>query len=64
MKRKWVKWFALISVGIFGMVFFLACGGDSDDSDPCSGPVPCLTQDWGGTYYQFNESNGSPVIVT
>ncbi len=66
MKRKWVKWFALISVGIFGMAYFVACGGggdDDDDIDPCSGPVPCLTQDWGGTFYQFEESNGNPILI-
>jgi len=66
MKRKGIKLIAVICVGVFGMLFFVACGGDGngdDDSDPCTGPVPCLTQNWGDTYYQFNESNGNPIVV-
>ena len=28
------------------------------DEDPCDGPVPCATTDWGDTYYEFFDSDG------
>ena len=33
-------------------------------SDPCAGPVPCLTEDWGLTDQEFQDQYGDPVIVS
>jgi hypothetical protein len=38
--------------------------GGGGSGDLCAGPVPCLTQDWGGTYYEFHEPNGNRIIIT
>jgi hypothetical protein len=38
-------------------------GGGGGGGDPCAGPVPCLTQDWGVTFYEFQEPDGSPILV-
>ena len=32
-------------------------------TDPCAGPVPCLTEDWGLTDQEFEDQYGDPVIV-
>ena len=33
-------------------------GGDS-----CDGPVPCLTVDWGDTFYEFVDADGEMVLI-
>ena len=33
-------------------------------SDPCAGPVPCLTEDWELTDQEFEDQYGDPVIVS
>lgn len=38
-------------------------GGDDDGGDPCAGPVPCLTEDFGNTFYEFVDQLGDPAIV-
>ena len=61
----------IIILMIVSMVFLLlgGCGKDDDDYayipavDPCAGPVPCLTEDWGNTYYQFIDQYDNPILV-
>ncbi len=40
-------------------------GGDGRSSagDVCAGPVPCLTKDFGDTFYEFVDQLGDPAIV-
>ena len=40
-------------------------GGDGGGSagDACAGPVPCLTEDFGDTFYEFVDQLGDPSLV-
>ena len=41
-----------------------ACGGSSGGGGGGGGcNVPCLTNDWGTKYYEFEDQQGNPVIV-
>ena len=62
-----LRYLCLIVVIAFGLMVIVATGGGGGGGgggDPCAGPVPCLTQDWGGTFYEFREPNGSPIIIS
>ena len=38
-------------------------GGGDGGGDPCAGPIPCLTENWGNTFYEFVDQLGDPAIV-
>jgi hypothetical protein len=61
-----LRYFCLLAAITLGLMAIVATGGGGGGGggDPCAGPVPCLTQDWGGTFYEFHEPNGSPIFIT
>jgi hypothetical protein len=64
-----LRYLCISCVIVVGFISIIGTGGGGDDGgggggDPCVGPVPCLTQDWGGTFYEFQDPNGSPIIIT
>jgi hypothetical protein len=62
-----LRYLCVSCVIVVGFISIIGTGGGGDDGgggDPCVGPVPCLTQDWGGTFYEFQDPNGSPIIIT
>jgi len=61
---KGLSIFTLLFLSI--AVICLACGGCGGDGDGGGGGgcnVPCLTQDWGNKYYEFEDQQGNPIIV-
>ena len=38
-------------------------GGGGGGGDSCDGPVPCLTEDWGDTMYEFRDADGEQVGI-
>ena len=63
---KNLRYLCLVGVIALGLMTIVATGGGGGGGggDPCAGPVPCLTQDWGLTFYEFQEPGGSPLLVT
>jgi len=67
-----LPYLCLVGVIALGLMTIVGTGGDGGggggggptSTDPCAGPVPCLTQDWGLTFYEFQEPGGSPILVT
>jgi len=53
----------VIALGLMTIVATGGGGGGGGDGDPCAGPVPCLTENWGDTYYEFVDQWGDPVVV-
>jgi len=65
---KNLHYLCLIGVIALGLMTIVGSnGGDGGDggtpTDPCAGPVPCLTENWGDTYYEFVDQWGDPIIV-
>jgi hypothetical protein len=55
---KWLN--LLLSISLL----IIACGGGGGGGpDPCDGPVPCLTNDFGTTVYEFTDGSGDPVVL-
>ena len=60
---------ALLIILIFGCNSSGGGGGgnknknDTPDTDPCAGPVPCLTEDWKNSYAIFYDNKGAPAIL-
>jgi len=53
-------------MGIVAILALVGCGDDGGHGtppDPCAGPVPCLTEDWGMTGYIFEDRLGEPYAV-
>jgi len=68
-KLPGLQFINLLCIVALGLMTIIGCGGGGDDGgggggDPCAGPVPCFTQDWDGTYYEFHEPNGNPIIIS
>ena len=58
----------LALVLVVSVVFCSGCNGGNGDgslpADPCAGgPVPCLTENWGDTFYVFEDDYGDPIVV-
>jgi hypothetical protein len=60
-----LRCFCLLGVFALGLLAIIGTGGGGGGGggDPCAGPLPCLATDWGGTFYEFRESDGSPIVV-
>ncbi len=60
----------IVSVIALGLMTIVGTGGGDggngggDIIDSCDGPVPCLTTNWNGEYYEFKETDGSLIIAT
>lgn len=72
LNMKNAKFLTMIILLAFSLPFtYGSCGGGSggsggdggDGGDPCAGPVPCLTEDWGNTFYEFVDQGGAPSII-
>jgi hypothetical protein len=67
LRNKFIKnlrYLFLIGVSALGLMAIIGTGGGGGgDGDPCAGPVPCLTTDWGDTSRVFIDSDGSPILV-
>ena len=72
--EKNFHYLCIVSVIAFGFITIVGSGGGGGGgSDPvptpdpvptsCDGPVPCLTTDWGDVGRQFEETDGSPIVV-
>lgn len=64
---KNLHYLCLTCVIALGLVTIIATGGGGGGGggggDPCAGPVPCLTEDFGDTFYEFVDQLGDPGIV-
>lgn len=54
-------------LAVLMLVFVFGCGsgggGSSDKNDDCSGPVRCLTENWGNQYAVFYDIYNKPVLL-
>jgi hypothetical protein len=53
---------------LFVLTTFVAIGcnsgGGGGDGDSCDGLVPCITTDFGDTFYEFVEADGESVVIS
>jgi len=59
------KLFHLVLFLILTTFVAIGCnsGGGGGGGNSCDGPVPCLTEDWGDTLYEYIDSDGEPVFI-
>ena len=61
------KLFRLVLFLILTIFVAIGCnsggGGGGGGGDSCDGPVPCMTTDWGDTFYEFDD-DGDSIVVT
>ncbi len=62
MKKNKLYLFTILIAAL--ALFIPACGGSSGGGGGGGCDVPCLTQNWGSTFYEFQEPSGSPILVT
>jgi hypothetical protein len=67
-KGKKLSIFALVFLAIATTLIGIGCisgcgggGGGGGGGGDCD--IPCLTNDWGSKYYEFEDQQGNPIIV-
>ena len=60
---------ARVALAMLAVLALLGCGDDGGDgreapaADPCAGPIPPFTENWGETVYNFIDDEGTIYLV-